>query len=90
MKGILKWFKNSSKMKRWIFLCVIGITLVLFGMAKILASETLTTGKVFLVVICFIIGFTSIVLSIIFMQKRTLEMLVEQSDTRKEKNNVNS
>ena len=90
MKGILKWLKNSSKMKRWIFLCVVGISLVLFGMATILDSESLTTLKVFLVVGCFIIGFTSIVISIIFMQKRTLELLVEQSDTRKEKNNVNS
>lgn len=90
MKGILKWLKNSSKMKRWIFLCVVGISLVLFGMATILDSESLTTLKVFLVVGCFIIGFTSIVISIIFMQKRTLELLVEQSDTRKEKNNVNT
>ena len=90
MKGILKWLKNSSKMKRWIFLCVVGISLVLFGMATILDSESLTTLKVLLVVGCFIIGFTSIVISIIFMQKRTLELLVEQSDTRKEKNNVNT
>ena len=90
MNGILKWLKNSSKMKRWIFLCVVGISLVLFGMATILDSESLTTLKVILVVGCFIIGFTSIVISIIFMQKRTLELLVEQSDTRKEKNNVNT
>ena len=90
MKGILRWLKNSSKMKRWIFLCVVGISLVLFGMATILDSESLTTLKVLLVVGCFIIGFTSIVISIIFMQKRTLELLVEQSDTRKEKNNVNT
>ena len=90
MNGILQWLKNSSKMKRWMLLCVVGITLVLFGMATILDSESLTTLKVFLVVGCFIIGFTSIVLSIIFMQKRTLELLVEQSDTRKEKSNVNT
>ena len=90
MNGILKWLKNSSKMKRWMLLCVVGISLVLFGMATILDSESLTTLKVFLVVGCFIIGFTSIVLSIIFMQKRTLELLVEQSDTRKEKSNVNT
>ncbi len=90
MNGILKWLKNSSKMKRWIFLCVVGISLVLFGMATIIDSESLTTLKVILVVGCFIIGFTSIVISIIFMQKRTLELLVEQSDTRKEKNNVNT
>ena len=76
MNGILKWLKNSSKMKRWMLLCVVGISLVLFGMATILDSESLTTLKVFLVVGCFIIGFTSIVLSIIFMQKRTLELLV--------------
>ena len=73
MKGILKWFKNSSKMKRWIFLCVIGIALVLFGMATILDSESLTTKKVFLVVGCFIVGFTSIVLSIIYMQKLKMQ-----------------
>ena len=68
MKGLLKWFKNSSKMKRWILLCVVGIVLVLFGMSNILASESLSTKRVLLVIACFIIGFTSIVLSIIFMQ----------------------
>ena len=27
MKGFFKWFSNSTKMKRWIFLILIGIVL---------------------------------------------------------------
>ena len=36
MKGLLQWFKSSSKMKRWMFLILLGIILVCYGISKIL------------------------------------------------------
>ena len=35
MKGFFKWFSNSTKMKRWIFLILIGIVLACYGMSSI-------------------------------------------------------
>lgn len=90
MKGFLKWFKSKAKMKRWILLIIIGTLLACYGMAKLinLDKESLEINEVPIVVTSFIIGFTAIVLGIVFMQKRILEILVEESDTRKERSNV--
>ncbi len=39
MKKFLKWFKNSTKIKRWIFLILIGIVLACYGLSKILVKD---------------------------------------------------
>ena len=39
MKGIWYWLKSSSKMKRWIFLILVGIVLTCYGIAKILVQK---------------------------------------------------
>ncbi len=88
--GFFKWFKSSAKMKRWILLNIIGVILVCYGIAKLIDAKTLDVMEIVLVIISFVIGFTFLVLGTVFMQKRMLELLVEESDTRKETNNVNT
>ena len=88
--GFFKWFKSSAKMKRWMLLNLIGVVLVCFGIAKLIDAKTLNVAEIVTVVISFVLGFTFLVLSTVFMQKRMLELLVEESDTRKETNNVNT
>lgn len=41
MKSFLEWFRAGTKVKRWIFLIIIGITLVCYAFAQILTSETI-------------------------------------------------
>ena len=73
MNGFMQWFKSSNKMKRWIFLILIGILLACYGL-----------------VVIFVLGFLSIVLGLVFLNKRTLEVLIESTDERMEnKKNVN-
>ena len=43
MKGIFYWFKDSSKMKRWIMLILVGIVFCSFGMANMIVSEEAIT-----------------------------------------------
>ena len=90
MKGFFKWFKSSSKMKRWILIILIGDVLTCYGIAKLIDADTLGTKEIVQVVMSFVFGFASIVLGFVFMQKRMLEIMVEESDTRKEKNNINT
>ncbi len=90
MKGLFEWFNSKAKIKRWIFLILIGIVLICYGISNVLVSETLEIIQMVEIIVTFVIGFAIIVLSIIHVQKRTLELLVEESDTRKEKNNVKS
>ena len=90
MKGMAHWLKSSSKMKRWIFLILVGIILTCYGIAKILVQkemEFIDAGKV---VVIFVIGFTCIVLGLIFLNKRNMELFIEATDDRmKNKKNVN-
>ena len=84
MNGLLQWFKASAKMKRWMLLIVVGIVLACYGIAQVLVYDVLDAsftaiGKI---VLTFVIGFTCIVLGLIFINKRTLEVLVESTDDR--------
>ena len=94
MKGIFQWFKDSSKMKRWIMLILVGVVFASFGMANIIASNnTITFLHAAKIIVNFVIGFTCVVLGIIFINKRTMELFIEATDERldgNEKVNVNS
>lgn len=90
MSGLMQWFKSSNKMKRWMFLILIGIILSCYGLAKILVMKEISLGEVGQVIAIFVVGFVAIVLGLIFLNKRTLEVLIEATDDRMEhKNNVN-
>ena len=85
MKSFLEWFKASTKVKRWIFLILIGIVLVCYGIAKILVSEEITFFELGKTVVIFVVGFISIVISVVFIQKRTLEIIIEANNTSTDK-----
>ncbi len=90
MKGLVHWFKSSNKMKRWIFLILVGIILACYGLAKILVMKEISFQEVGQIVVIFVVGFVAIVLGLIFLNKRTLEILIESTDERMEKKkNVN-
>ena len=94
MKGLLEWFKNSSKMKRWILLILIGVALVSYGIANIITSTNAITFKhAAKIIIFFTLGFTAVILGLIYLNKRTMELFVEATDDRisgKKKVNINS
>ncbi len=86
----MQWFKSSNKMKRWIFLILIGILLACYGLAEILVMKEISFQEVGKVIVIFVLGFVSIVLGLIFLNKRTLEVLIESTDNRMDnKKNVN-
>lgn len=84
MNGFFKWFKSSTKMKRWIFLILVGIVFLLFSISNILVVKELDFASVVKIVVTFILGFVSIIIGIVYIQKRTLELLVEKTDARKQ------
>ena len=94
MKGIFAWFKNSTKMKRWMLLILVGVILISLGIASIMSStDAITFMYAAKIIVFFHIGFTFIVLGMIFWNKRTMEVLIEATDDRikgKRKVNLNS
>ena len=88
MKGIFYWLKDSSKMKRWIMLILVGIVFASFGMANILVSDEAITFKLAAKIIAyFVVGFTCVVILLVYINKRTMELLIQATDDRLEKEN---
>ena len=94
MKGLHEWLKNSSKMKRWILLILIGVVLVSYGIASIITSNNAITFKhAAKIILFFTLGFTSVILGLIYLNKRTMELFVEATDDRisgRKKVNINT
>ena len=87
MKKFFKWFKNSTKIKRWLFLIIIGMILVCFGFSKIQAQEQLKIIDLLQIVITFVAGFVCFVVGIIYIQRRTLEIALETNQIEINKEN---
>ena len=79
MKKFLSWFKNSTRIKRWMFLILIGLVLTCFGFSKVLTSDKLELMDLILIIATFVSGFVCFVLGIVFIQKRNLEILIEKN-----------
>lgn len=92
MKGFFKWFRSGTKMKRWMMLIILGIILACYGMAEILTEERLDFLPLVKIIACFVVGFLFVIISMVQMQRRTLELLVQETDDRIEddKAKVNS
>lgn len=87
MKGIFNWLKSGSKMKRWILLILVGVVFASFGMANILTSnESITILQAVEIVVYFVIGFMCIVIGLVYINKRTIELFIEATDDRIDKN----
>lgn len=85
MKGFFRWFKSGAKMKRWIVTILIGVTLCCYGMMKILTGKELEFMELAKIIFTFVVGFVLLIVGIISIQKRTLELLVAESDNRNSK-----
>lgn len=82
MKGFFRWLKSGAKMKRWLIVILIGILLCCYGIEQILIGKELQFNQLSKIIIAFIIGFVFLVIGIVSIQKRTLELLVEETDER--------
>ena len=86
----MEWFKASSKMKRWMLLILVGIAFACYGIAEILVTKEMAFQEVGKVAFIFVFGFVCIVLGLIFLNKRTMEVIIESTDERMANNkNVN-
>lgn len=85
MKGFFKWFKNEAKMKRWMIIILIGMVLACTGISKIFVSKAISFEGVAKVIALFVIGFTLIIVGLVYAQKRVLEILIEDTDYRMDK-----
>lgn len=86
MNGFLKWFKSNTKIKRLIFLILVGVFFLCYAISNILVTKELNFFEVGKIILSFIIGFICIIVGVIYIQKRTLEILVEDTDSNNSAN----
>lgn len=82
MKGFFRWFKSGTKMKRWMFVILVGIALSCYAGSDIIAMQSLSILELIKIVVLFIVGFFLIVVGLVYSQKRVLELLIEETDDR--------
>ena len=84
MKGFFKWFKNEARMKRWMIVIILGMVLACTGISKIIVAKAISFEGVAKVMALFVVGFTLVIIGLVYAQKRVLEMLIEDTDYRME------
>ena len=72
-----EWFGSGLKIKRWIFLVILGTLLLSYGFANIIILDTMDVSKLIISIIAFIIGIASIVTGFIMAQRRILRAVAE-------------
>ena len=77
MKGFLSWFRSSTKLKRWMLLILVGIGLTCYGVSKFILMQEMSFMDMGIIIAAFVAGFVMIILGLIYIQKRTLEILIE-------------
>lgn len=82
MKGFFSWFKSENKIKRWIFLILLSIVAICYAISNVLVTNTLDIKSIIKIIMLFVLGFVGTIFGIISIQKRTLELLVKQTDKR--------
>ena len=81
-------------MKRWMFVIILGIILLCYGIATIIDMKELSILRLAFTIAISVAGFIMVIVGIIYSQKRVLELLIEDTDDRiadnKKDVNVNS
>ena len=62
-------------------LLIVGIILTCYGITKIMVSEEMALFEALKIMVIFVLGFIAIVTSIVFIQKRSLEIIIEANNT---------
>ena len=90
MNGFMQWFNSKSKLKRWMLLILVGVALMCYGTAEVLVLKEMSFSELAKIIVIFVVGVVAIVLGLIFINKRTLEILIESTDDRmNDRKNVN-
>ncbi len=77
MKGFLSWFRSSTKLKRWMLLILVGIGLTCYSISKFILMQEMSFVDMGIIIAAFVAGFVMIILGLVYIQKRTLEILIE-------------
>ena len=76
MKGFFNWFRQSAKMKRWLFIILLGIVLTCYGISDVLVLTEVSFEEVFKIIAIFVVGTQLVSPHLIRAEKKSVAYLV--------------
>ena len=81
-----EWFGKGLKMKRWLFLVLLGTVCLSYSIAKILTNQELEIYSLIIYALMFVLGFVAIITGFIMAQRRMLQAIAEYSANQNVRN----
>lgn len=81
-----EWFGKGLKMKRWLFLVLIGTGLLSYSIAQILTNEEIGIYSLVIYALMFVISFAAIITGFMMAQRRMLQAIAEYSANQNVRN----
>ena len=85
MNNLKDWFGSGLKIKRWLFLTILGAIVLSYGIANLKLSSQLSVQNVITTMLLFIIGIVAIVFSFMMAQRRTIQVVAEAGSSNGKK-----
>ena len=86
MRSLSEWFGSGLKIKRWLFLVLIGTFILSYGFANLKLANQLDVHSILVTAILFAIGIFCIVTGFIMTQRRILQAVAESNISSNTKN----
>ena len=86
MNSLGEWFGSGLKIKRWLFLVLIGTFILSYGLANLKLANQLDVHSILVTAILFAIGVFCIVGGFIMTQRRILQAVAESNSPSNSKN----
>ena len=86
MRSLSEWFGSGLKIKRWLFLVLIGTFILSYGFANLKLATQLDVHSILVTAILFAIGIFCIVTGFIMTQRRILQAVAESNISSNTKN----
>lgn len=81
-----EWFGPGLKMKRWLFLDLVGTAMLSYSLAKILTNQEMEFYSLIVYALMFIFGFVAIIIGFMMAQRRMLQAIAEYSANQNVRN----
>lgn len=75
--NLSEWLGSGLRIKRWIFLVLIGTILLAYGLANVIVLDTMEVSKLIIIGFSIVLGIASVVTGFIMAQRRILKAVAE-------------
>ncbi len=77
MTSFFEWFKGKARIKRWLFIILLGVLFLSYSISKVLVSNVLDFKDILIMIVSGVLGTLVIIYGLIRIQKRSLEIFIE-------------